>query len=93
MNNMMERLEGLAKLALTEAEKEKLTAEIDEVIAYFNILNTLDTAGIEPLTHVTGAVNVLRADAVQPSLPMEAVTANAESENGFFTVPAVVEEG
>lgn len=93
MNEMINRLEALAKLALTDEEKETVSAQIGEVIDYFNRLSALDTAGIEPLTHGFGAVNVLRADEVKPSLTAEEVTANADSENGFFTVPAAVEEG
>ncbi len=87
----IKRLEALSKLELNEIEREKCEKEIDEVIEYFNILSTLDTEGIEPLTHHFDIKNVLRADTVKPSVSVSDIIANAESEDGFFVTPKATE--
>ena len=85
------RLEKLARLELSDGEREKLIPEINEVIEYFNALNKLDTDGIEPLGYAPGLTNVMREDEIKPSLSAEEITSNAKTENGFFAVPVSIE--
>lgn len=82
----------LARLALTEEEKEQLAGQLNDILAYVDKLNQLDTEGVEPLAHVFPAVNVFREDEVRPSLPIEEVLRNAPDKEGrFFKVPSVLE--
>ena len=85
-------LEELARLELSEAERKKIEPQLNEVVEYFNTLNTLDTEGIEPLSHAFKLQNVMRKDECAPSLPSEKILSNTESEDGFFAVPCSVEE-
>ncbi len=54
---------------LPEEEKAKMAAELEQIIAYMDVLNTLDTTGVEPMSHVFPVKNVLREDEVKPSQP------------------------
>ena len=85
------RLEALSKLKLSEAEREQVKGEIEEIIEYFDILSTVDTEGVEPKSHSLDLTNVLREDEVKPSLEASGITANAKAENGFFVAPVSVE--
>jgi len=81
----------LAKLTFSEAELEQFTRELNQIIEYVEKLNELDTSNVEPLSHTTAIHNVMRADQVTTSLPVEKVLENAPSREGnFFKVPKVV---
>ncbi|HEX8531239.1 MAG TPA: Asp-tRNA(Asn)/Glu-tRNA(Gln) amidotransferase subunit GatC, partial [Cytophagales bacterium] len=55
-------------------------------------LNEVDTAGVEPLTHLTDEVNVMREDQVQEPLPPERGLLNApRKDDEYFRVPKVLE--
>ena len=83
---------SLARLDLSDTEKAKIKGEIEKIIDYMDILNTLDTSGVEPLSHVLPVTNVFREDVVKPSVPREEILANApESDKGAFRVPKTVE--
>ncbi len=95
MNISKETIEHVAKLArlnLTEGEKEKLTEQMAEIISYVDKLNELDTANVQPTAHVMPLKNVFREDVVKDSYDREKILANAPSkEDGCFKVPKVVE--
>lgn len=89
---IIEHVANLARLNLTENEKEKLTAEMADILTYVDKLNELDTSGVEPLSHVLPIKNVFREDKVLASFEREKMLSNAPShENGCFKVPKVVE--
>lgn len=82
----------LARLSFTDAEKEEMTGTLNSILGYFDKLSELDTASVEPLTHILPVENVLREDAVAPSLDQETALANAPfAENGHFVIPKVIE--
>ena len=84
----------LAQLEPDDAECERMRGELQQLITYMNILNRIDTAGTEPMSHPFPVRNVLRDDEVMPSLPRSALLANApESDGEFFLVPMAVERG
>lgn len=88
----VEHVAGLARLNLTEEEKEKLTVEMENLIVFADKLNELDTTGIEPTAHAIPMNNVFRDDVVEPSYPREKILANAPSqEDGCLKVPKIVE--
>ncbi len=83
---------SLARLSLTEAEKEKTKKELGSILNYMDILNGLDTQGIEPMSHVLPLNNVFREDEVKASYPREELLANAPDEDdGAFRVPKTLE--
>lgn len=88
----IEHVANLARLNLTDKEKEKLTSEMANIISYVDKLNELDTSNVPPTSHVKPISNVFREDAVKKSYDREKILANAPSqENGCFKVPKVVE--
>ena len=82
----------LAKLELTEEEKEKAKKDIAEMLDYFDKLNSLDTTGVEPMTHIFQVDNVMREDEVTNGDGRETALKNApESNNEAFIVPKTIE--
>jgi len=87
----IEHVANLARLNLTEAEKENLTAKMGDIIEWVDKLNELDTTDVKPMEHVIPMWNVLREDEVKESYDREKILANAPvSEDGCFKVPTVV---
>jgi aspartyl-tRNA(Asn)/glutamyl-tRNA(Gln) amidotransferase subunit C len=82
----------LARLELTTAELEMMAGQLTSIIDYFNQLQQVDTANVEPLAHPLPIQNVFRADDSAPSLAVDAALANAPDRRGnFYGVPAVLE--
>jgi len=85
-------LESLSAIALTPEERNAIQAELQSAVDSFAPLLDLDTQGVEPLTHVFPLKNVMREDAVVPSMENEALLANAKrSKGGAFVVHRAVE--
>lgn len=83
----------LARLSLTDAERERMTAQLDAILGYIDALSGLDTADIEPTTTVIPMRSVMREDQVRPSLSREEALANApERAEAFFRVPRIIED-
>ncbi|HEX6868613.1 MAG TPA: Asp-tRNA(Asn)/Glu-tRNA(Gln) amidotransferase subunit GatC [Candidatus Limnocylindrales bacterium] len=81
----------LARLGLTEAELGRLEGELNHILDQYAILAELDTDDIPPTAQTIELENILRDDVVGPSLPTEAVLANAhEREGDFVVVPAIL---
>lgn len=82
----------LARLELTEAEVERFTVQLNDILLYMDKLNELDTEGIAPMSHALVRENAWREDVVHPSLPPEVALANApDPHSTFFRVPKVIE--
>lgn len=54
----------LAKLELSAEEKEQAKKDIGRMLDYVDKLNELDTADVEPMSHVFPVHNVFREDVV-----------------------------
>lgn len=88
----VEHVAKLARLDLTEEEKETYAKQLSEILAYVEQLNAVDTEQVAPTSHVMELVNVMREDESRPSPPIEQVLKNApDEEDGHFRVPAVLE--
>ncbi len=82
----------LAKLELSDEEKEQAKHDIGRMLDYVDKLNELDTSGVEPLSHVFPVNNVFREDVVTNGDEREEILANApEEKDGAFKVPKTVE--
>lgn len=89
----VEHIAKLAKLEFNEDEKAKFTEQFNEILAFMEKLNELDTSKVEPLSHVIELRNVFREDVVKPSLPTEEALKNAPSKTEkFFKVPKVIDK-
>jgi len=76
----MDEIEILAKLSLTDEEKEKSRNEMQKMLDYVELLNSLDTDNVEPLTHLFPIENVFREDVEEESTPREEILKNAPEE-------------
>ena len=89
---LIDHISQLSRLRLPEEEKAKMAGDLEGILAYMDTLNTLDTSGVEPLSHVFPVKNVLRADEIQPSYGRDALLAGAPASDGeAFLVPRAVE--
>ena len=73
----VEHVAHLARLGLTDAELTRLEAELNHILDQYAILAELPTDDIPPTAQTIELENILREDVVRPSLPVEAVLANA----------------
>ena len=89
---LVQSVADLARLALTDAEVEALSAQLSEQVEYFEQLDELDTSGIEPTSHAVPLACPQREDVVRPSADRQTVLAQApRGEEGFFVVPKVID--
>jgi aspartyl-tRNA(Asn)/glutamyl-tRNA(Gln) amidotransferase subunit C len=87
----VDHIAKLARLEFTKEEKEKFTHQLNEILAYVEQLNKLDTSNVEPLSHVIDLSNVFRRDEVKPGLTTEEALMNAPAKTEkFFKVPKVI---
>ncbi len=88
-------IQDIAHLARLEFEGEAETTmvqDINNILTWIEKLDELDTTGIEPLTHISEEVNVLRFDEVKPHLSHDKALFNApEKDASYFRVPKVME--
>ena len=86
----VEHVAKLARLELTEDEKEKFTKQLGDVLKHVDAMNEVDTANVEPMAHAIDFVNVMREDEVYYEQTKEELMKNApDEENGFFRVPKI----
>lgn len=82
----------LAKLELSQEEKEAAKKDMGRMLDYIDQLNELDTSGVEPMSHVFPIHNVFREDVVGEAGDREAVLKNApERTDEAFVVPKTIE--
>lgn len=88
---VVEHVALLARLQLSEEEKEQYTDQLNAILGYMEKLNKLDTTQVPPTAHVLPLKNVYREDIARPSMDREKVVANApQEEDGQFKVPKIV---
>ena len=81
----------LARLSLGPEEVELFTRQLNDILAYVEKLQELDTSGVEPMAHVIPVFNAFREDEVRAGLPREEALENAPArEEGHFLVPRVI---
>lgn len=82
----------LAKLELSEEEKEQARKDMGSMLDYIDKLNELDTTGVEPMSHVFPVNNVFRDDGVIDRNNRDEILLNAPAKkDGSFKVPKTVE--
>ena len=82
----------LAKLELSDEEKEEAKSDMGRVLDYIDKLNELDTTGVEPMSHVFPVQNVFREDVVTNGDDSENMLKNAPAErDSMDEVPKTVD--
>ena len=88
---LIDNLSNLARLEFSTEEKEDIKKELRRMIEFVEKLGELDTTGVEPLLHMSPAINVLREDTPGSSVTREEALANAPATDGtYFKVPKVI---
>jgi aspartyl-tRNA(Asn)/glutamyl-tRNA(Gln) amidotransferase subunit C len=89
---LISRLEKLARLRLDDAERAKLTGDLQRILDMVDKLRELDTEGVEPLVYLNDERDALREDEITNQLTQEEALKNAPKHDGqFFSVPKVIE--
>jgi aspartyl-tRNA(Asn)/glutamyl-tRNA(Gln) amidotransferase subunit C len=89
----LDRLARLARLELTEAERDLFARQLARILAYAEQVCEIDTRGVPPTSHPLGTTAVMRRDDTLPSLPRGEVLAQAPEPDpsaGLFKVPRVL---
>jgi aspartyl-tRNA(Asn)/glutamyl-tRNA(Gln) amidotransferase subunit C len=82
----------LARVALSDAEVDRLGEQLSNLLEHFEVLQQVDTTDVPPTAQSVVLQSVMRADEVAPSLPAEDALANAPRREGdCFRVRAVLE--
>jgi aspartyl-tRNA(Asn)/glutamyl-tRNA(Gln) amidotransferase subunit C len=88
----VEHVAKLARLELSEQDKDRLTDQLSNILTYVEKLNELDTKGVEPTSHVLDISNVMRDDRPGESLLQERALSNApDKAAGHYKVPKIIE--
>ncbi len=89
----VDKVAHLARLELSEREKETLMGDMGKILDFMDKLNEVDTSGIEPLVYMTDEVNVLREDVICHEITHEEALKNApKHDEDFFLVAKVIEK-
>ena len=88
----LQKIAHLARLNFDAQAGEKMSADLSQVLDWVEQLQEIDTQNIAPLTSMSSEINVFREDQVGQQLTQEQALKNApKQENGFFSVPKVME--
>lgn len=88
---VVDHIAELAKLGLSDEERDRMTWELNNILAYIDEIMAVDTHGVEPLHHVLDMTNVFRDDVPGPCLPREEALKNApDRTEEYFRVPRVI---
>lgn len=86
------KLAKLAKLNLTDEEKSVMEREMQDIIAFANRLDQLDTAGVPVTAHIMPVGNMFRQDVPKTLFKREQLLENTpQKQDGFIFVPQVIE--
>ena len=82
----------LARVELSEEEKDLYSEQMSTILAFFDRLKEVDTGNVQPTSHVVDLVNAYRSDEVRPGPGVEEVLANApERAQRLFRVPKILD--
>ena|SRR5437867_8806445 len=86
----VEHVARLARLSLTEEERETFAKQLDQILAYAESIQTLDTAAVEPMSHAVTS-EMVREDVPAPSLDRQRVLEAApDAAENLFRVPRIL---
>ena len=85
-------LARLSRVALSDAEVERLRQQLSSILDHFQALNAFDTSDVPPTTQSFDLSNVERDDEPRPSENVDAILANAPRRHGpYLRVRAVLD--
>lgn len=92
-NETVDKIAHLARLEFDNAAKEQIIKDMNNMLAFVDKLNEIDTSNTEPLIYMSDEVNVLREDIVTHEITQaEALKNAAKHDSDYFKVPKVIEK-
>lgn len=92
----VEKIAELARLGISEEEKEKFAEDLSSVLGYVNKLSEVNVEKVEPITGGTNLESIVRKDEETKDIAIdemkaEILNAAPSKENGYFKVPSILE--
>jgi len=88
----LNKIAHLSRLEISKKDTDQILKDMNNIVAFVEKLNEVNTDGIEPLTTMSHEINALREDAVKPHLSHERALKNApKKDDDYFRVPKVLE--
>lgn len=92
-NETVDKIAHLARLEFDNETKEQIIKDMNNMLAFVEKLNEIDTSNVEPLIYMNDEVNVLREDEVKQDITQEEALKNApKHDSDYFKVPKVIEK-
>ena len=89
----LDHIAKLARINLTDSEKETFLPQLESVLEYLDVLNQVDTSNVVPTYQVNQQSNVLRSDVVGESLSQEDALSTAhQTQDGYFVVTNTIKK-
>jgi len=88
----VEHVATLARLGLSDAERERLGAELEAILEHISRLQQVDTSNVAETAQVGDLVNVMRDDVAEPSLGVERALKNAPASDGQHFIVGAIQE-
>jgi len=83
----------LARLGLTDADVEKFSHQLSDILDYFELLKGVDTDDVPPTAYPLDLHNIMRTDETEPCPDPDDILKNApDRQDSYFRVRAVLEE-
>lgn len=87
----VEYVAKLAKLELSETQKELFLRQLNDILDFFHKLNELNTEKVEPTSYILDSPNLFHEDTLKPSLPQDAVLSLTQHQkDGYIRVPRIL---
>ena len=92
-SKLVDKLAKLSQLEFNEREREKMTDDLNKIVAFINKLEEIDTEKVEPLVYLNTETNKLREDNVGEHLSKEDALKNGpDKDSDYFKVPTVLKK-
>src|SRR3989344_9475469 len=93
---LVKHIAHLARIGISESVVEKFAKELGAILEYVKVLEAANVEDVEPIAHITGRENAMRADdSDEASLPNEDEAFLKEKapniKDGIVMVPRVIE--
>lgn len=92
-NKLVDKLAELARLEFDVEHKKEIISDLDNIFAFVEKLNEINTDGVEPLTYITDEKNIFREDEAKQTLTHEQIMRNVPvKDSDYIKVPKVLKK-
>jgi aspartyl-tRNA(Asn)/glutamyl-tRNA(Gln) amidotransferase subunit C len=90
-DEVVDHIAHLARLEYKGSQKETIKEDLNKIISFMEVLQEVDTTGVEPLIFMSEEVNVLREDIPADTLTQQQALSNApKKDSDYFRIPKVL---